>query len=67
MGEICVLLMFLELVEVFVDEDRIDEGKEGRKKAVIYAQELPCALPPLPTCMCSNPWSRRPSGVLTFP
>lgn len=46
MGEICVLLMFLELVEVFVDEERFDEGKEGRKKAAIYAQELPCALPP---------------------
>lgn len=41
-----MLLMFLEVVEVFDDENELGEEEEGRKEAAIYAQKLPVH-PPL--------------------
>ena len=45
LGEVCLLLMFLKVVEVVDDEDEQDDEEEGRKEAAIYAQKLPVQSP----------------------
>lgn len=61
------LLVVLMIVEVIDDVNVHDEVNGGRQEAAIYASELPVHCPPPPADMCPDPWSRRPSGVSTFP
>lgn len=64
---VCTLLMFLEVVEVFGDEGELNEKHEGREEASYICSGASCPVPPFLADMCPNPWSRRPSGVLTSP
>lgn len=50
----CMLLLFLEIVEVFGDKNELGEADEGREEAAIYAQKLPVH-PPLSSSHVPKP------------
>lgn len=62
-----MLLKFLEVVEMVGDEDGFIEEDKRREGSSYICSGASCASPPFPAHMCPNLWSRRPSGVLTFP
>lgn len=66
MREVSELLKFLEVVEVFDDEDGFN-GEDGGREKQLYMLRSSLCIAPFPAHMCSNLWSRRPSGVWTFP